>query len=90
MVRIVDMDVMSDGERNSEDGSLGEGLDGAGGEEVGMGMGNDKGGGFGPGVGGEARELKQLREDDEVKGEKVKRWGVVLVQGRGLDGGFSS
>ena len=85
MVRIVDMDVMSDGERNSEDG-----LDGAGGEGGGMGMGNDKGGGFGPGVGGEARELKQLREDDEVKGEKVKRWGVVLVQGRGLDGGFSS
>jgi len=81
MVRIVDMDEMSDGERNSEDG-VWEGMEG---EEEGLG--NDEGdpagigrGKGGLGVGGVGREEEVLRS------EQVARWGVVLVQGAGLEG----
>ncbi|ORY23928.1 DNA polymerase subunit Cdc27-domain-containing protein [Naematelia encephala] len=82
MVRIVDMDEISDGERNSEDG---DGQD----DELGIGterMGNDEGDqdGINGGVGVELQGIK--REDEEVIGEQVvQRWGCVLVQQDNLD-----
>jgi DNA polymerase delta subunit 3 len=70
MVRIVDMDEVSEGERNSDDG-----------EDVDPdGMGNDEG--TDDGLGG----VVDVKEEKGLEGEKVKRWGVVLVQKDELDG----
>jgi DNA polymerase delta subunit 3 len=75
MVRIVDMDEVSEGERNSEDGvEEDEGM-------IGGWNGNDEGAGadgLGAVNGGEGGE--------EIRSEEVKRWGVVLVQKDGLEG----
>ena len=78
-VRIVDMDEMSDADRNSE-------VD----EEDEMGMkneeiwpGNDHGEGDGM-IGGS--RVKVEREDVVVIPEETARWGVVLVQADALEG----
>lgn len=79
-VKIVDMDQMSDADRNSEPD-----------EEDEMGMkndsrwpGNDQGDEDGLGSG-----IKVEREDEDVEAEEVPRWGMVLVQDDALEGGLS-
>ena len=72
------MDEMSDADRNSEDGEDEVGMDA---DKV---LGNDKGGEGG--LSGHGGKTGLLRDDDEdIKPEEVKRWGVVLVQGEDLE-----
>lgn len=96
-IRIVDMDEMSDDERNSEDGagdpeavagglwSADDNDDGHGGEDAVMG--NDEGDALG-GISGKGVEAVRLQKaaGDVVQPEEVERWGVVLVQQDGLEG----
>ncbi len=80
MVRIVDMDEMSDADRNSDAGS----------EEV-LGLediGNDVGDGLNGIVGAGGGVEGVRREEVAVMAEVVPRWGVVLVQGDRLEGAF--
>ncbi|WVQ85749.1 hypothetical protein IAT38_007916 [Cryptococcus sp. DSM 104549] len=73
MVRIVDMDERSEGERNSDDGID----DDEEGEE-----GNDKGAEVGQGgIGGVAKD----DGGNEWQGDEVERWGVVLTGQETLD-----
>lgn len=97
-IRIVDMDEMSDDERNSEDGAGdpeavagglwtaddGEG-NGASGEDAVVG--NDEGDAIG-GISGKGVEAVKLEKGDGevVRPEEVERWGVVLVQQDALEG----
>jgi DNA polymerase delta subunit 3 len=78
-VKIVDMDQMSDADRNSEPDEADE-----------MGMKNDDGWpgndeGAEDGLVGDGVEGVE-REDEEVVNEEVPRWGMVLVQGDALEG----
>jgi DNA polymerase delta subunit 3 len=88
MVRIVDMDQVSEDERNSEDGDMGmEGL----GEETPV-VGNDRGGEGGISGKGEGDEEVKLEKEEGLEGldaEKVTRYGVVLVGEEGLEGELS-
>ena len=79
MVRIVDMDEMSDADRNSEDD-----MTGLEDEEGDVGMGNDEGADDGIGGGSTVEGVKV--EEKEVRAEQVTIWGVVLVQSEGLKG----
>jgi DNA polymerase delta subunit 3 len=86
MVRIVDMDQVSEDERNSEDGDMAmEGL----GEEAPV-VGNDGGGEGGISGKGEGDEEVKLEKEEEglegLDAEKVTRFGVVLVGEEGLEG----
>ncbi|EIW73096.1 hypothetical protein TREMEDRAFT_59259 [Tremella mesenterica DSM 1558] len=77
-VRIVDMDQVSDDERNSEDGEIdlaGELNDGKLGE---MSMGSDEASEDGI-KGGIRHDAGGGNEDEEMRVQEVERWGVVLV-----------
>lgn len=81
-VKIVDMDQMSDADRNSEPDEADE-----------MGMRNEDGWpgndeGAEDGLVGDGLDRVE-REDDVVVNEEVPRWGMVLVQGDLLEGGFN-
>jgi hypothetical protein len=78
MIKIVDMDEVSEGERNSEDG-----MDD---EEEADGVGNDIGDINGLGGGVELVVEVGGKEGEVVKPEQVGRWGVVLVEQERLDG----
>lgn len=96
-IRIVDMDEMSDDERNSEDGAgdpeaVAGGLWTADDEENGPGgedavVGNDEGDAIG-GISGKGVEAVKLEKGsgEVVRPEEVQRWGVVLVQQDALEG----
>lgn len=76
-VKIVDMDQMSDDERNSEHSDDDD--------EVRM---NNDDGAMDEGAMGIKRD--EGEEDGELESEEVDRWGVVMVSEEGLEGGYSS
>ena len=84
VVKIVDMDEMSDVDRNSEDGAdLAEepvATEAADGDEMNADemWGNDRG--AEGGLSGRGEKTGVIRDDDAIKEEDVPRWGVVLVQ----------
>lgn len=83
-VRIVDMDEMSDADRNSEDGDADE-LDEMGMKNDDGRPGNDEG--HADGLAGVVR-FKVEREDEILEPEEVPKWGVVLVQADHLEREF--
>ncbi|ORX35492.1 DNA polymerase subunit Cdc27 [Kockovaella imperatae] len=86
-VRIVDMDEMSDADRNSEDGVGDADGDDPDKMDTDDRMGNDHGdeeGGI-SGTGTKSGLIKDARDDEAIVSEEVKRWGVVLVHADELD-----